>query len=476
MKSFLALLLAIFGLVTVASAQLANPYTNATSTGTTLNSLATINSSNQAVLATTSNTTVPTYVVVGGAGTSGTAQVATLGQASCTMDTTVSSAAGGYFVVASTTTGGDCHPQSTAPSPGVWVVGFLAAGSTTSGSAALVNINGFFMPSANGHLSVAQLQCSDTSGSGTAQSCTTSPSFTPVKGDVIVYYTTTSNTGALTLNVNSTSAAAVQKWLGTALASGDIPANKPVLMTFDGTNWQAHTIGNAPSGGGSGQPLLNTDIVRGILPVRSGGATGVGEIMTSSLGGGVVGDGSPSATNTTYIAFSTGTAFTSGCATGCNGFSGASLYAAQVSGTVYQIQLEWPTNIVTNTGRYWVGLTNSGGVTSLLATDTPSTISMVGLRYSTIAGDTAPVCVTSNGSTAHVYTTSAITQTSLMKLEFDDNGASGWTIKNNGTAVCSGMTTDIPASGTVLALVVGETPSTANSIATNFYGYMEIGQ
>lgn len=222
------------------------------------------------------------------------------------------------------------------------------------------------------------------------------------------------------------------------------------------------------------QPVINTAIVRTIIPVRSGGATASGEGVTTQAGGGTIGDGSPSATNTVFNAYSTSTAFSSGCATGCNGFSGSPLYAAQVTGTIYQIQLEWPTNISTNTGRYWVALSNSGGVSSLLATDTPA-FSMVGLRYSTIAGDTSPVCVTSNG-TSHAYATSAITQTSLMKIEFDDNGASGWTFKVNGTAVCSGMTTDIPASGTVMLLVVGETPTTANPIQTNFYGFMEIGQ
>jgi len=42
----------------------------------------------------------------------------------------------------------------------------------------------------------------------------------------------------------------VQKWQGTAMASGDLKANIPVLLVFDGTNWQIDTIGNAPAGGG----------------------------------------------------------------------------------------------------------------------------------------------------------------------------------------------------------------------------------
>jgi hypothetical protein len=94
--------------------------------------------------------------------------------------------------------------------------------------------------------------CADSSGSGTAQSCTTSPSFTPSAGSVIAYTTTTANTGTgLTIDVNSLGAKPVAKWQGTTtLAANDMLAGKYVLMTYDGTNWEASTIGNAPSGGG----------------------------------------------------------------------------------------------------------------------------------------------------------------------------------------------------------------------------------
>ncbi|MGH9735412.1 MAG: hypothetical protein ACRD8A_12590 [Candidatus Acidiferrales bacterium] len=146
------LLAAIFFLLSpfVARAQLANPVTNAGTTGTTLNLLAKLNTSNQAVLATTSDTGVPVYIVVGGAGTTGVGQLATLGQALCTMDATNGSfSSQPVYVVASTTTSGECHPQTAAPTGGTWVVGFLAAPATTSGSTALVQVNGgFLVPSA----------------------------------------------------------------------------------------------------------------------------------------------------------------------------------------------------------------------------------------------------------------------------------------------------------------------------------------
>lgn len=108
--------------------------------------------------------------------------------------------------------------------------------------------------------SKAPYPCSDTSGSATAQSCATIPAFTPSNQSCISYSTTTTNTGALTLNVNSTSAAAVQKWLGTALAAGDLPANEPVLLCFDGSHWQMMTIGNGPSPG----PLFGVGAPTGV--------------------------------------------------------------------------------------------------------------------------------------------------------------------------------------------------------------------
>jgi hypothetical protein len=115
--------------------------------------------------------------------------------------------------------------------------------------------------------------CSDSSGSGTAQSCTTSPTFTPSAGSVIAYTTTTANTGTgLTINVNSLGAKSVAKWQGTTtLAANDMLAGKYVLMTYDGTNWEASTIGNAPTGGGGGAaPSVSLDVQTGAAASPAG--------------------------------------------------------------------------------------------------------------------------------------------------------------------------------------------------------------
>ena len=89
--------------------------------------------------------------------------------------------------------------------------------------------------------------CADSSGSGTAQVCNTSPSFTPAANDHIIYTTTTANTGTgLTINVNSLGPKSVAKWqTTTTLAANDVRANTQILMRYDGTNWEMDTIGNA---------------------------------------------------------------------------------------------------------------------------------------------------------------------------------------------------------------------------------------
>ncbi len=115
----------------------------------------------------------------------------------------------------------------------------LNSGSTVAN----LGINGF-MPQA----------CADTSGSGTAQSCTTGASFTPQADNCIVYTTTTANSGTgLTVNINSLGAESVaiagaSGWTTTLVASSSIPANKPMHLCYDGTNWDASGTGYAASG------------------------------------------------------------------------------------------------------------------------------------------------------------------------------------------------------------------------------------
>jgi hypothetical protein len=113
------------------------------STGTTQFASAKINAAGNAINATTGDTAIPTYPVLAGAGTSGNAALAYSGPAYGTMDSTIASGAGGFYIINSTTAAHEFHAQSAAPSAGVWVVGYLISSSTTSGSSALIQVNGY---------------------------------------------------------------------------------------------------------------------------------------------------------------------------------------------------------------------------------------------------------------------------------------------------------------------------------------------
>lgn len=112
--------------------------------------------------------------------------------------------------------------------------------------------------------------CSDSSGSGTAQSCTTSPvSFTPTTGIAIIYQTTTANTGDVTVNVNALGAKHIRKSFAAAvLGAGDLPANVPVVLVYDGTFWELFSTGNASVSSPGGRLTLTTG-----TPVMTADAT-----------------------------------------------------------------------------------------------------------------------------------------------------------------------------------------------------------
>ena len=117
--------------------------------------------------------------------------------------------------------------------------------------------------------------CVDESDSGTSQSCTTSPTFTPVPGSVIAYIPSTNNSGSsLTENVNSLGAKPVAKWqTTTTLAENDVVAKAVILETYDGTNWELSTIANVPGGGPTGAVLLNPTGEQVIQGNSASGAT-----------------------------------------------------------------------------------------------------------------------------------------------------------------------------------------------------------
>lgn len=129
----------------------------------------------------------------------------------------------------------------------------FANGGTGNGAlgTSLLYSNGSAISLATAHRGSVMFACADSSGSGTAQSCTSAPTFTLATGDLIIYSTTTQNTGDVTLAVNSGAAVHLRKYQGSSvLASGDLKANVPVPLVYDGTYWEIGAdLGNAPAGG-----------------------------------------------------------------------------------------------------------------------------------------------------------------------------------------------------------------------------------
>lgn len=124
---------------------------NATSTGTTLNALAKLaGAPSKATVLLTSDTVGAYGIVVGNAGTSGNAQIAVSGQASCIFDGATTA---GDYVTSSSTTGGDCHDAGASLPVAKTVVGIVLStnGSTGTFGIALFgptgeNINGQVLP------------------------------------------------------------------------------------------------------------------------------------------------------------------------------------------------------------------------------------------------------------------------------------------------------------------------------------------
>ena len=158
--------------------------------------------------------------------------------------------------------------------------------------------NGASAPTAaTGHQLEAPLVCADSSASGTAQTCTTSPSFTPAANDCVIYTTTTANSGTgLTLNVNALGAKSVAKWLGaTTLVAGDVAANNPQLACYNGTVWNLSTIGNAPAGGGVSSFTGDATVLS-----NSGSTGAVTATLANAAVGTVLGNATSSAAAPTY--------------------------------------------------------------------------------------------------------------------------------------------------------------------------------
>jgi hypothetical protein len=151
--------------------------------------------------------------------------------------------------------------------------------------------------------------CSAASGSGTAYTCSTSPTFTPATGDHIQFKADVANTGSATLAVNGAAAATFKKW-GAAgnLIANDLLAGHWISATFDGTYWQLEgQLGNANATELNGTAL--SGLATGIL--KNTTSTGVPSIAAAGTDyvapGGALGTPSGATlTNATGLPLSTG--------------------------------------------------------------------------------------------------------------------------------------------------------------------------
>lgn len=107
--------------------------TNDGSTGTTINKLAKINSSGNAVVSATTDTDGAIGIVISNAGTIGSAQIASSGIVKCAFDGT---ATAGHYVQISGSVTGDCKDSgaATRPTSGGQVIGLVVAGGVGAGT------------------------------------------------------------------------------------------------------------------------------------------------------------------------------------------------------------------------------------------------------------------------------------------------------------------------------------------------------
>lgn len=132
-------------------------------------------------------------------------------------------------------------------------------------------------------------KCADTSGSGTAQSCNSTTSFTLTTGNCFTYTTTTANSGTgLTINVNSLGAksAAVpgsSGWTTTLSTSpASIPANTPLHACYDGTKINLSGTGIQSASGGSGNYVNITSSITWTAATGSVTVTGGAAVVGSN--------------------------------------------------------------------------------------------------------------------------------------------------------------------------------------------------
>lgn len=95
---------------------------------------------------------------------------------------------------------------------------------------------------ANDSVRLSQIQASsliygEAGGTANAITITTTPTFTPIEGTMVVFIAEADNSGATTVNVNATSTLALQ-FGGAACTGGEVNNGQAHIIVNDGTQWQ----------------------------------------------------------------------------------------------------------------------------------------------------------------------------------------------------------------------------------------------
>ena len=209
-----------------------------------------------------------------------------------------------------------------------------------SSSGTEVKVNGGSALTTSNQTGVLPYLCADTSGSGTAQSCTTTPTFVPHVGNCIAYTTTTESGSSLTLNMNGSGAYEVQipspsGWVG-VYAAGQIIPGTPYIACYyvngeEGPQWNVQQQGTIGGGGGglSGMTAGQVPIAATATTVTSSKAlAGSGAGITTGPASGVTSGDVASFTGTGGQIADSGVAYTNiPLLNGNNTYSGTSNFS-----------------------------------------------------------------------------------------------------------------------------------------------------
>ncbi len=206
---------------------------------------------------------------------------------------------------------------------------------------------GSIFAAATAHNESVPPACAAASGSGSAYTCSTTPTFAPAAGDEILFKADLANTGAATLKVNAQAGTpGINKIGGSAvLAANDLLAGQYTILIYDGTNWDMQgQIGNAPATGTVTSIATTSPITGGTITTTGtiACATCVTSAASLANGGIVLGTAGTqaSATNTqlTFVAptLTVGLAGTSSGILNLAGSTsgGATITAPAVAGTI----------------------------------------------------------------------------------------------------------------------------------------------